>query len=177
MLVAHSTGATVALACLLGEDDGQGVDRVVFTGANLGPAPSDRKTKSMLTSRVGKFLTYLKPVVKKKLREGKPVDVVNEHYWENGFYLSSIPTNAVREMWLCMDEILEEEEKLLHSRVKRVALINGGGSASGGRASESSREILRNPLVLALRRVRQVRLPDKRSCKRCVVKDWLYGAL
>ena len=68
VLIAHSTGATVALACLLGEEDGQGVDRVVFTGANLGPAVSDRKTKALLTSRLGKFLTYLKPVVRKKLR-------------------------------------------------------------------------------------------------------------
>ena len=114
VLVAHSTGATVALACLLGEERGEGfdrwgVDRCVFTGANFGPAAGDVKMKKLLTSKAGKLLTFLKPVVRKKLREGKPVDVKNQHYWESGFYLSSIPTNAVREMWKCMDEILEQE--------------------------------------------------------------------
>ena len=70
------------------------------------------------------------------MREGRPADVSNEHFWEHGFYLSSIPTNAVREMWLCMDEVLEQD-KLLHSRVKAVTLINGEFDKSVCPISES----------------------------------------
>ena len=123
-VLAHSTWATVAMSCLLTED-GEGCDNLVLTGANLRPASSDALAKKLLTSKVlGRIIVSLSPIVKKKLRNKRPLDVMNEDVWEKGFYLSSFPLHTVREMWKCMDEI-DLSQNLLHSRIKSVTLING----------------------------------------------------
>lgn len=76
------------------------VNRLVFTGSNFLPATHDRGSKRVLLNPlVGRILTFLKPVIKKRTRGGRPTDTINVYHHQTGFFLKDFPLNAIREMW------------------------------------------------------------------------------
>ena len=44
-------------------------------------------------------MKFIKPIIKKRLRKGRPVDTINEAYHSTGYYLKELPLNGVVEMW------------------------------------------------------------------------------
>ena len=114
-IVAHSTGALVVAAVLLMDSSvststsiSEAVDTVVFTGSNFLPAQKDRSVKRLLihTPFVAPVMKFIKPIISKRLREGRPVDTIRQEYHNTGFYLLDFPLNAVIEMWKLQDWLL-----------------------------------------------------------------------
>ena len=108
-VVAHSTGVLPVVFCL-SKLSSQGVDKVVFTGANLKPSLSDLSSKKLLLSPLGRVIRFAQPIIPKKLRKGsdgktRPVDTLNERYHNTGFYLQAFPLNAVIQMWRLQDKV------------------------------------------------------------------------
>jgi len=127
-VVAHSTGALVAAA--VAEDFE--VDSIVLTGANFLPALKDRSMKSLLihTPFVGSVMKFIKPIIKKRLRKGRPVDTINEAYHSTGYYLKELPLNGVVEMWKLQDALSKSW------KTKRVVLLQGEHDLSVGPLEE-----------------------------------------
>mmetsp|Transcript_12458 Transcript_12458/g.18369 ORF Transcript_12458/g.18369 Transcript_12458/m.18369 type:complete len:388 (-) Transcript_12458:252-1415(-) len=141
-VVAHSTGAIVA-SVALSRTSKQNVDRAVFTGANFDCAPKDQGIRKIIMHPVlGALLTFLKPVVPKRIRGGRPVDTMNPDAWE-GYYLMSFPLHAVREMWK-LQLLLQESaatESLPYSEhsLNRVSPVRAPTTTTGSMTRKISR--------------------------------------
>mmetsp|Transcript_20221 Transcript_20221/g.26721 ORF Transcript_20221/g.26721 Transcript_20221/m.26721 type:complete len:346 (+) Transcript_20221:221-1258(+) len=99
VLVAHSTGALTAAFCLQRIEPGQ-VSRCVFTGPNLACHPADEGIKKLgLHPIIGPLIQAIQPIVAKKLRNNRPVDVLNWKAHSSLWYLTALPLHTVREMW------------------------------------------------------------------------------
>ncbi|CAM9803411.1 unnamed protein product, partial [Heterosigma akashiwo] len=169
VVVGHSTGALAAALALQRPALAGVASRCVFTGPNLCCPPSDQKVKRLLLHRIwGNLVLAASPVIGKKLRGGRPLDVKD---WKARdpkklFYLKSFPLATVREMWRMQDALAADpapltgvapgpgaagdgEEDASLARWARpppsstLAAARGGGAGRGERAGRGARPALR----------------------------------
>uniref|UniRef100_A0A6V1PQ32 AB hydrolase-1 domain-containing protein n=1 Tax=Heterosigma akashiwo TaxID=2829 RepID=A0A6V1PQ32_HETAK len=134
VVVGHSTGALAAALALQRPALAGVASRCVFTGPNLCCPPSDQKVKRLLLHRIwGNLVLAASPVIGKKLRGGRPLDVKD---WKARdpkklFYLKSFPLATVREMWRMQDALAADPAPLTGvAPGGRVQLVMGEEDAS-----------------------------------------------